>query len=87
MTTSVEQSVENTPQKPATGMQGLSVRQKIYIGFGGLMLLTILKLLQHKKSIQLPKFFYLLEEEVLHVNLVCLERIQKKLHIDYWSLS
>jgi PAS domain S-box-containing protein len=50
MTTSVEQSSEkpeNKPnpasgKKPASAMQGLTVRQKIYLGFGGLMLLTAL---------------------------------------------
>lgn len=50
MTTSVEQSSEKPGNKPNlapakeshTGMQGLSVRQKIYLGFGGLMLLTAL---------------------------------------------
>ncbi|MEE8379344.1 MAG: PAS domain S-box protein, partial [Gammaproteobacteria bacterium] len=42
MTTSVEQPAENSTKVSSREMRGLSVRQKIYLGFGGLMLLTAL---------------------------------------------
>ncbi len=50
MTSSVEQASENpesnsdsaSRKNPAAVMQGITVRQKIYMGFGGLMLLTAL---------------------------------------------
>jgi len=42
MTTSVEQPTESSTKESAMSMRGFSVRQKIYIGFGGIMLLTAL---------------------------------------------